>query len=247
MNRGEILLKKAFTLIELLIVVAIIAILAAIAVPNFLEAQVRAKVSRAKTDMRSLSTGLESYYVDNNSYPWCNSFGIAVNSTAPDVGGTQNWSVLENITTPVAYITSIFSDAFVATKRTGSVYTGTDPEPGLGGAYSDQPKIPFYKLYLYFSTSRADRHFQNLEATNGKGIAYGCQSAGPDLISINMGGVLANQSDISISPTATPAYCANLFYDSTNGTVSFGELFRVGGQTGGGYASTFYQFAGIGR
>ena len=45
----------AFTLIELLIVVAIIAILAAIAVPNFLEAQVRAKISRAKADMRSLA------------------------------------------------------------------------------------------------------------------------------------------------------------------------------------------------
>jgi prepilin-type N-terminal cleavage/methylation domain-containing protein len=60
--------QGAFTLIELLIVVAIIAILAAIAVPNFLEAQTRAKVSRAKSDMRTLATALESYYVDNNNY-----------------------------------------------------------------------------------------------------------------------------------------------------------------------------------
>src|SRR5690349_11907880 len=60
---------KAFTLIELLIVVAIIAILAAIAVPNFLEAQTRSKVSRAKADMRTMVTGLESYAVDNNKYP----------------------------------------------------------------------------------------------------------------------------------------------------------------------------------
>ena len=46
-------------MIELLIVVAIIAILALIAVPNFLEAQVRAKVSRVKSDMRNVATALE--------------------------------------------------------------------------------------------------------------------------------------------------------------------------------------------
>ena len=69
---------RAFTLIELLIVVAIIAILAAIAVPNFLEAQVRSKVSRAKADMRSVATALEAYRTDFNRYP---ADGVAYNST----------------------------------------------------------------------------------------------------------------------------------------------------------------------
>ena len=61
--------QNAFTLIELLIVVAIIAILAAIAVPNFLEAQTRAKVARVRSDQRTLATALETYNLDNNGYP----------------------------------------------------------------------------------------------------------------------------------------------------------------------------------
>ena len=92
---------SAFTLIELLIVVAIIAILAAIAVPNFLEAQVRSKVARVKADIRSLITALEAYVVDNNDYP-------------PEGG---NWLIdvtyLNVLSTPVAYITSVnVSDPF---------------------------------------------------------------------------------------------------------------------------------------
>jgi len=86
---------SAFTLIELLIVVAIIAILAAIAVPNFLEAQVRSKVSRVKADMRSIATALESYRVDNNHYCF---------DWAGDVA--YPYYLHQGLTTPISYMTN---------------------------------------------------------------------------------------------------------------------------------------------
>ena len=108
----------AFTLIELLIVVAIIAILAAIAVPNFLEAQVRSKVSRAKSDMRTTATALESYKVDTNHYP---PFGQPPYTDLWDVNAL-NPSL---ITTPIAYVTSgaVLIDPFRITRRVVAWWT----------------------------------------------------------------------------------------------------------------------------
>lgn len=97
--------RSAFTLIELLIVVAIIAILAAIAVPNFLEAQVRSKVSRMKADLRTLTTAVESYMVDHNKYP------PAPAPWPPDFIPTKEAKTWL-LTTPVAYINSIPKDVF---------------------------------------------------------------------------------------------------------------------------------------
>ncbi len=61
--------RKSFTLIELLIVVAIIGVLAAIAIPNFIQAQVRAKLARVAADYQALNVALDSYNIDNNHYP----------------------------------------------------------------------------------------------------------------------------------------------------------------------------------
>jgi len=100
--------SRGFTLIELLIVVAIIAILAAIAVPNFLEAQVRSKVSRALSDMRTMRTGLETYRVDNNKYPEGDN-GIL---NLPDPPGGLGHRSIFRLTTPIAYLTTIPASAF---------------------------------------------------------------------------------------------------------------------------------------
>jgi len=55
-------LRKGFTLIELMIVVAIIGILAAIAIPNFLRFQLKAKSSEGKTNLAAIRTAEQSYY-----------------------------------------------------------------------------------------------------------------------------------------------------------------------------------------
>ncbi len=69
---------EGFTLIELLIVIAIILILIAIALPNFLEAQVRAKVTASRSNMRSIETAMHSLYLDLGSiHPDYNDFGNA--------------------------------------------------------------------------------------------------------------------------------------------------------------------------
>jgi type IV pilus assembly protein PilA len=60
--------EKGFTLIELMIVIAIIGILAAIAIPQFAAYRARSYNSSAESDIRNLATAEEAYYVDWQSY-----------------------------------------------------------------------------------------------------------------------------------------------------------------------------------
>ena len=91
--------SHGFTLIELLIVVAIIGILAAIAVPNFLNAQIRAKVSRSFADQKTMESAILQYMMDCNDNP--------PHSHEPN----QNYW----LTTPVAYLSGFLYDPFQET------------------------------------------------------------------------------------------------------------------------------------
>lgn len=76
--------KKGFTLLELMIVVAIISILAMVLIPSFTAARNQAKLTSCKTAMRNISTMVENYSVDNNDkYPNLD-FQVTISSPLKD-------------------------------------------------------------------------------------------------------------------------------------------------------------------
>jgi prepilin-type N-terminal cleavage/methylation domain-containing protein len=184
---------RAFTLIELLIVVAIIAILAAIAVPNFTESQMRSKVARSRNDMRAIATALEAYRVDTNRYPPC---GFNFD------GGTG----LSYVTSPIAYIVSDnVRDIF----RGKATNTAGEPLPYINYASRD------HELFSYWD--RAANVFVGRNAQ-----MWFAFSAGPDL---------QPESEVfrTVIETDNLPGFVNTLYDPTNGVISYGNLYRAGG------------------
>jgi len=189
---------RGFTLIELLIVVAIIAILALIAVPNFLEAQVRSKVARAKTDMRSICVAMEAYFVDHNGYP----------RHSDDPVNRPWWAAL---TSPVAYMTSVPEPPF------GGKKSPAGENPLWGPCYHYNP---FRNTWTTGAGGASPYDWMPADwgPYNGfvrdminKGFWYVMQSFGPDGDED-----LCNKDGLGV------------FYDPTNGTVSNGDVVRFG-------------------
>jgi len=186
-----------FTLIELLIVVAIIAILAAIAVPNFLEAQVRSKVSRSKADMRTIATAIESYTVDTNKIP-------IDGSKSGD--GVPYWYIPWALTTPIAYIsTATLVDPF----RSASFYSPA-PDPDNAGVGLQEWRRYRYRNFPYTYGKTAVPVYAEIYG------AWELMGNGPDR---NAGPFLYITYHSVLLELTQP-------YDPTNGTASNGNMIR---------------------
>lgn len=108
--------KSGFTLIEILVVVVIIGILAAIAVPNFLVAMGRAKAARAIADMKAIAIALEQYHMDSSSWPLDSSLpGVPIENypwKQEYEKGVKGKVEIMQLTSPVSYLPSLPLDPF---------------------------------------------------------------------------------------------------------------------------------------
>lgn len=120
-------IKNGFTLVELLIVIAILAILSTLGVSNFQSARIKARDISRKSDLQTISKSLESYVNDHRSYPLSDSNGRII---CKSMNTTCNWG-------------DEFSD------DNGTIYAVSLPEDGSGSSYWYNSSGVSYTLYAH--------------------------------------------------------------------------------------------------
>ena len=132
--------QKGFTLIELMIVVAIIGILAAIAIPNFLQYQLKSRQSEAKTNLMAIKTSQVAFQAERGCY-----VGVLPEGVIVPVAGTKTtpftWALGNPPTIPApAWCTAVFAGTFndIGFRATGNVnyrYALNGITQAAGGSY----------------------------------------------------------------------------------------------------------------
>jgi prepilin-type N-terminal cleavage/methylation domain-containing protein len=126
--------KRGFTLIELMVVIAIIGLLAAIALPKFSDVSSQAKVANVQGNLSSLRTSIAMFYAKTEAYPnLVDNYGNLANAKTNDASGTEVlftevYGKTEMPDTPVDNANSV-----VATNVTVSVASSTATGDSDGG------------------------------------------------------------------------------------------------------------------
>jgi prepilin-type N-terminal cleavage/methylation domain-containing protein len=150
--------QQGFTYIEISITALLIGMLAAIAIPNFTEAQARAKVGRSLSDQTTLKVALDTYRLENRMYPL---------NAQPGVASSAD---LLTLTTPVAYLGHLPTDPFsLPTKPEGFRYFNAlqvAPESGL--TIKSQPSMKGYIMGLLSGYGPSLRQTDTTYSPNGE-------------------------------------------------------------------------------
>ncbi len=126
--------QKGFTLVEILIVVVILGILAAIVIPQFSEASTEAKISSSMSSLQSLRSQIQLYKIQHNDYP--PSHGTFVADTFKEQ--LEQYSDAAGDTSPTKDATHIYGPYVQSVPRNpwnNSSTVGTSDVPGVGWVY----------------------------------------------------------------------------------------------------------------
>jgi prepilin-type N-terminal cleavage/methylation domain-containing protein len=171
--------RKGFTLIELMIVIAIIIILAAIAIPNYLRMTDRARRSRVAGDFTSVATALEAYSVDWGHYPIvaaAQNFGHLATNTMIYYELTGNTNATTNKT---GNTTLTGEDGGIEYIKAGTLAAMYDPfAPSTDDyTYNSNPAGSHWILYCKYSAT--DSLYRTDMVTNLTQVATGSLPAVP--------------------------------------------------------------------
>jgi type IV pilus assembly protein PilA len=128
--------EKGFTLIELLVVILIIGILAAIALPAFLNQREKAQDSEAKSAVRTAQTALETFYTDNQTYVGATDAALVAIEPALS-NAERDLALTVSGQSPTGYVVAATSQGANTVEytitNTGGTVERTCDDPGKGG------------------------------------------------------------------------------------------------------------------